>query len=295
MIINYKFIAAFALAIGLIFLFVCKPYGRPPVNKAKVSTADSLLFEQVVDSLKKPSARLVHVLVALCDNDSQGIVPVPKKIGNGNDPNSNLYWGCGYGVRTFFTNSDDWQVLQKIQKPRQHILERCVWKHRRSGVLLVADAYCGARIKDCTVDFLCNAAGAFSDTFTLQPKNGASQFIQLNAADLVCYVGHNGLMDFSLPALPQPVGSRRIVKQQVIILACAARYYFREPLQKAGVNPLLWTTSLMAPEAYTLKAAIDGWILNETGQQIRIRAAEAYNQYQRCGMKGAMHLFTTGF
>jgi hypothetical protein len=46
--------------------------------------------------------KIIHVFVALCDNDSQGIVPVPKKIGNGNDPDNNLYWGCGYGVRTFF-------------------------------------------------------------------------------------------------------------------------------------------------------------------------------------------------
>ena len=35
--------------------------------------------------------KIIHVFVALCDNDSQGIVPVPKKIGNGNDPDNNLY------------------------------------------------------------------------------------------------------------------------------------------------------------------------------------------------------------
>jgi hypothetical protein len=35
----------------------------------------------------------VRVYVALCDNESQGIVPVPAKIGNCNDPDQNLYWG----------------------------------------------------------------------------------------------------------------------------------------------------------------------------------------------------------
>jgi hypothetical protein len=51
----------------------------------------------------------------------------------------------------------------------------------------------------------------------------------------------------------------------------------------------------MAPEAYTLKAAIDGWMLNETGAQIDERAAQAYHKYQNCGIRGARNLFTTGF
>jgi len=49
------------------------------------------------------------------------------------------------------------------------------------------------------------------------------------------------------------------------------------------------------PEAYTLKAAIDGWILNETGGEIDERAAQMYHQYQKSGIKGARNLFTRGF
>ena len=51
----------------------------------------------------------------------------------------------------------------------------------------------------------------------------------------------------------------------------------------------------MAPEAYVLKAAVDGWILGEDGAKVRQRAAEAYNKYQKCGMKGALRLFVTGW
>ncbi len=51
----------------------------------------------------------------------------------------------------------------------------------------------------------------------------------------------------------------------------------------------------MAPEAYVLKATLDGWILSEGGEQIRRRAAEAYNKYQRCGLKGAMNLLASGW
>lgn len=71
--------------------------------------------------------------------------------------------------------------------------------------------------------------------------------------------------------------------------------YYKDGLKIAGANPLLWTTNLMCPEAYTLKAAIDGWLLNETGAQIRMRAAETYNEYQKCGLNGAKGLFATGY
>jgi len=44
-----------------------------------------------------------------------------------------------------------------------------------------------------------------------------------------------------------------------------------------------------------LKWAIDGWISGESDAQIRERAASAYHQYQKCGMRGARNLLVTGF
>lgn len=84
-------------------------------------------------------------------------------------------------------------------------------------------------------------------------------------------------------------------KTDVIILACYSKHFFSPKIQNAQANPVLWTTHLMAPEAYTLKSAIDGWILNESGAEIKERAAQTYNKYQKCGINGARNLFTTGF
>ena len=53
----------------------------------------------------------IYVIVSLVDNVSQGIVPVPAKIGNGDDPHSNLYWGALYGVKTFLSKADGWRKL----------------------------------------------------------------------------------------------------------------------------------------------------------------------------------------
>jgi hypothetical protein len=60
-------------------------------------------------------------------------------------------------------------------------------------------------------------------------------------------------------------------------------------------EPLLWTTGLMAPEAYTLKAALEGWLAGEDSQAIHDRAAVAYDKYQKCGLRAAQRLFASSW
>lgn len=76
-------------------------------------------------------------------------------------------------------------------------------------------------------------------------------------ADLIAYVGHDGLMDFAAPTVKAPANKE---VRRTIILACISQHYFREPLRTTGASPLVWTTGLMAPEAYTLEAAISAWV-----------------------------------
>lgn len=230
--------------------------------------------------------KLAHVVVALCDNRYQGIVPVPERLGNGDDPASNLYWGAAYGVKTFFVRSGDWTLLSTTKDPKPGVLERCVFRHKSRPAHLVADAYRGREIQRATLDFLRFAAGRDAEPF------GTGALHAGGAADLVAYVGHDGLMDFSLSEHPAALDDRG---RSAVILACASKPYFQEPLRRTGALPLLWTNGLMAPEAYVLDAALAGWMLGEDGAQVRKRAAEAYHRYQKCGMNAAMRLFATGW
>lgn len=236
--------------------------------------------------------KVVHVVVALCDNQYQGIVPVPARIGDGDDPANNLYWGAAYGVRTFFRKSKEWRLLSETKNPAPGVLERVIFRNDQRNVFLVADAYRGREIQRATQDFLKFAAGqsiqkiearAAAERWTLHAGGGA---------DLVAYVGHDGLMDFSLPDYPRKADGR---KRQAILLACASKVYFKGPLQRTGAEPLLWTTGLMAPEAYVLHAALDAWSRGENGEAVRQRAAEAYHKYQKCGLSAARRLFVTGW
>jgi hypothetical protein len=236
--------------------------------------------------------RVVHVFVALADNENQGIVPVPARLGNGFDPAHNLYWGAAAGVKTFFARSADWTLLNCQEKPHPAVLERCIFKRKNSDVYLVADAYEGNEIRQAILDFFAAAAGGAGETIAVQAGSFTTTISARGGSNLVAYVGHDGLMNFSLPGVPH---QRDAIHREAIILACASKQYFSDALKVSGAYPLLWTTNLMAPEAYTLKSALDGWINRESNEQIRERAAVAYDKYQRCGLRGARRLFVTGW
>jgi hypothetical protein len=236
--------------------------------------------------------RTIHVFVSLADNQNQGIVPVPARLGNGLDAIHNLYWGAAAGVRTFFARSPDWTLLNCREKPKVEVLERCLFKYRKADVYLVADAYRGDEIRQAILDFFDAAAGGSPEPITVSVASATVSLKAHGGADLLAYVGHDGLMDFRLPVVPR---KKDEIHRDAIILACASKQHFSEPLRASGAYPLLWTTGLMAPEPYTLKSALDGWIDGESNEQVRVRAAIIYDQYQKCGIRGARRLFAMGW
>lgn len=231
--------------------------------------------------------KIIHVIVALCDNKYQGIVPVPKAIGNGQDPNSNLYWGNNYGVRTYFKNSKDWKLISKRRSVNIK-LERLVFKHVSKDFYLVADAYDGKYIRKATVDFLYSCSGQLKDTI-----HAGGKVIGINGnSNLIAYVGHDGLMDFQLNELVTNADGRT---RDCIILACISKKYFNFFINKAKANPIIWTNQLMCPEAYTLHAAIAGYIENEPTAAIRRRSLKAYSKYQHCKDKESSAILVSGW
>jgi len=229
----------------------------------------------------------IHVLVALCDNKYQGIIPVPKGIGNGQDPASNLYWGCDWGVKAFFKKSKEWKLVRS-EKKDSILMERLVFKHATKNCYLIADAYNGKYIQQCTERFLQSCAGSTKDTILFQNKT-----LGINGnASLVAYIGHDGLMDFRLPNVYKNADGKT---RDCIILACASKQYFSAYIKNAKANPLVWTTDLMCPEAYTLHDALTAYLNKEPQEAVRSKASQAYAQYQKCSVKAARNLLVTGW
>ncbi|OPZ96296.1 MAG: hypothetical protein BWY70_01798 [Bacteroidetes bacterium ADurb.Bin408] len=113
--------------------------------------------------LHDTTKKVIHIFVALCDNKYQGIVPVPAGIGNGQNPATNLYWGCAYGIKTYFRNSPSCTMISTTAC-NDTLLERAIYKHASKNYYLVADAYNGRYISTCTEDFLKSSAGLHNDT-----------------------------------------------------------------------------------------------------------------------------------
>ena len=240
-----------------------------------------------ISKIQNPG-KVIHVLVALCDNENQGIVPVSASLGNGADPAKNLYWGAAFGVKTFFSRSTNWTKLAEIKNPKENVLERIVFKHKTQNVYLIADAYRGSKMRETIDDFFSAVSGEKLENVEIQNLT----FQIFSSANLVVFIGHNGLMDFRLEK--QPV-KKDDENRDAIILACASRQYFSAHLRKTSARPLLWTTNLMAPEAYILHDALEGWTKGETDEQINLRAAQAYSKYQKISLRSAQNLLVSGW
>ena len=233
--------------------------------------------------------RVAHVVVALCDNLNQGIVPVPAGIGNGQNPATNLYWGAGYGIKTFLSRQEEWTLVSRQPGPTPQVLERLVFELKGRNLYLVADAWDGKEIKPAIAAFLDYAAGAREETVALEPAAGRPAKLRAGGqSGLVVYVGHNGLMDFSLDSFPQSAGTG---KRDAAVFACLSQDYFLEALQQAGARPLILTRSLMCPEASSTHALVLGWAGGEAPVALWERIAAAYSRYQKCSLKAARSVF----
>jgi hypothetical protein len=216
----------------------------------------------------------IYVIVSLVDNISQGIEPVPAKIGDGNNPSSNLYWGAAYGVKTFLSKANGWRKLGCEKNINPTILERCqfAWK---DNLTVTADAYRGNRIDQAMLDFMQQAA---------TPPNPTKR-------EMVIFIGHDGLMDIQNQPIIERFPKHARHDKQSVALACMSEEYFSAHLLAAGSKPVVTTFSFMAPEAYVLEAIARGFANQANEAELRSFAATAYAKYQRISAKAGKAVF----
>lgn len=213
--------------------------------------------------------KTIAVFVALADNQHQGIIPVPKAIGNGDDPEHNLYWGTAEGIQGVFDKSRAWRLIDKQDTANGVVLRTRSYQHKTYPAKLIAKAYQGAAIQQATQDF--------------------EQALREHQYDLAIYVGHNGLMDFRLAA---PTGSNDPSKtSDAIVLACKSESYFKPRLQALDAKPVLLTTQFMYPGAFIVEAATESWLQEQSRSQIRTSAGKAYARNQKLSIKAGMGIF----
>jgi hypothetical protein len=147
-------------------------------------------------------------------------------------------------------------------------------------------------MKRALEDFIRAAAGSTSDEIEFTLDGNKREVFAAGSANLVCFVGHNGLMDMDIET---PSAHANSVQRSAVVLACKSHQYFVPHLRRLNCTPLVTTSGLMAPEAYTLDMIIRGWLAGDTPATIRDHAATAYAKYQRCNLSAALKLFVAGW
>ena len=186
---------------------------------------------------------------------------------NGNDAAHNLYWSCDEALPPVFKASADWRLTSTVPNLTPAIVERVVFTHKSGKWELTADAYRGTAIRECLTDFF---AALASDDPNLP---------------LVAYIGHDGLMDFPLPAAAtaKPGPGR-----EAIVLCCKSAEYFAPHLAAVHGKPALLTTQLMYPDGFLLRAALDGW-RRQRGFRDKSRRSRNVSLFQEMSAGGHPH------
>ena len=223
-------------------------------------------------SLPKGPGKQVAVFIPLCDNEHQGIAPVPPGIGKGDDLTGNLYWGCGEALPKQLRASKSWQKPQAFReydgRPAA-VLEAQVCTHSDLSATLYIFAYRGDSIRSCQEDF---EAALISGQYAL-----------------VAFSGHNALMDYEAEE-PQP--NKDTAAADSIVLCCLSREYFEPRLQRLGSRPVLLTRQLMYPAGAVMLAAIEAWLHTPRDvSAIRAAAGKTYAANQRISQRAALSIF----
>lgn len=212
----------------------------------------------------------VAVFVALCDNEHQGIAPVPAKIGKGDDPANNLYWGCSDALPKVMRAAKDWNRpvhYSDYQQKKAAVIDTIVCTRADKAATVYAFAYRGDCIVDCMQEFeSALASGSY---------------------DLVAYIGHNGLMDVDLP-VPAPAQGNT----DAIVLCCMSDEWFSDRVRTLGACPVLMTRQFMYPAGKVLTDVLAVWLKKPRDKAaIRAAAAKAYAANQGISVKAAAGVF----
>lgn len=234
----------------------------------------------------------IHVFVALADLETQSIQNVAPRLAEGNNTANNIFWNAKYGVRHFLPSTNDWEIILSIKNYEQNILERVFFRHYKTGAIMVADAYRGDKIKSAILDFLNASSGGLKQKVKMEVDGKDVIFNSGGNADLLVYLGHNALMDFTLDPSELPL-KKDDISRDAFVLAEYSKSHFELPVMGAGARPLLTIDGNILPEAYILHDAIEGYIAGEKPEEIRMRAVNSYVKYQSAGFNIAERLFKT--
>jgi hypothetical protein len=259
-------------------VLTCTLISATAVPASAIEPAGELaaLHQRIVDDVSAGGALRVHVYVALCDNDSQGIVPVKNRsICDGEAPEQNIYWRSSGGIASYLSKQR-YRQLEYTLLPDGPIAIRARYAKElpagaalrargvaRVPVELTALAYRGAQIGPAMFDFVRAVHEAPA--------------VASDAPHMVGYIGHDYFLDDydPLELKRARAGSSR-VEQAVFALSCLGQRYIRPAIERPNAHILVLNRGLTYPGAWTVGGLIAGLARGDSHAAIHRLAARAF-------------------
>ena len=246
------------------------------------------LYDRIAADLEQGRPLVATVYVALCDNDSQGIVPVKnRRICRGDEPEQNLYWATSGGLKGYL-GKQRWQRVSYEREPSPDILVRAIWRKRfrprgalaRRGlresfeVYVVGLAYRGERIHQANIDYL---RAVNRDRDQVHYLSDGTRLEYGGGGQVVGYVGHNYFFDVGDPGqLLWETRGDSVEHKGVFALACAGESFIKPAIQRANTHILLLNRDLAFPGAWTVGGLIRGLAAGMTARGVHREAARSF-------------------
>ena len=259
------------------------------------------LDDRVISDVAAGRPLVVEVHAPLCD--SSIIACGNAKLGDGDNPATNLYWSTTPGFGEWFTRrGSGWKrvLAQKAGETgdpdvlalhvyRRTITSSAAWVKRGAPrqfeLDIVVHGWRGKAIDRALAAYAADVSG--QGTRTVKLADG-SELAAGGAAQLVAWVGHNRLMDLDSFAWPAPGKA----VQGAIAIACDTAPYMKHDVPAATRVPLLMTADLLFANAGPLEAAVLAFARGGGYGEIRRDAATAYAGVQEVAVKRVWGTFT---
>jgi hypothetical protein len=278
---------------------------RPGTAESREGKNLGQLHDRIAGDLVAGRPLVTTIFVALCDNDSQGIVKVKnRRICRGDDPDQNLYWATAGGLAATL-RAARWRRVSLAYFAEGELAVKAVWRKRLApgealrarGVRSSFDAYIvgfgyrGSEIRQAMIDYL-QAVNRDDE------RREVADHVLLRAggaSHLVGYIGHDYFYDVddAQPLLSLRAGDSRLHKG-TFALSCTGHRLIRPAIRRANAHILILNRTLGFPGAWTAEAIVGAIADGKDARAIHRTAAAAFAEGHGVSLPTALGAFAYG-
>lgn len=259
----------------------------PPASKP--TAHEAIDFESSLPRLIHEQGYLsVTVHVALYDDGRNR----KRGLGDGSNPDANMYWGSRYGVDVHLTKDAGWTRVFKDRGDERRMIRRSVF-HRRIDtndawlartveapfdLYLLAVAWPNSRSVEATEQPLREALCGESTVISIDGRD-----IEFGAGSVITgFLGQNRLLTDYWDPFAALVGCKTPERQMgLFYISPRSAVLLHKPTLDHGLYSVLFARETITPEAYLLSGMLEGLASGELGDSFVTQAVKSYAKYQK--------------